>query len=87
MSFVQIKKKLRIFISHQYPVRFESDTTGMDDEQVQYWEMRVEGRLLDDVSSILTEKKKYVMEYSFSQIPINMIKEKRNENFLRSSEV
>jgi hypothetical protein len=22
----------------------------MDDEQVQYWEMRVEGRLLDDVS-------------------------------------
>ena len=59
----------------------------MDDEQVQYWEMRVEGRLLDDVSSILTEKKKYVMEYSFSQIPINMIKEKRNENFLRSSEV
>jgi len=39
---------LRIFISHQYPVRFDSDTTGIDDEQVQYWEMRVEGRLLDD---------------------------------------
>ncbi len=48
--FIQIKKKLRIFISHQYPVRFDSDTTGIDDEQVQYWEMRVEGRLLDDVS-------------------------------------
>ncbi|CAF1207596.1 unnamed protein product [Rotaria sp. Silwood1] len=44
----KIKKKLRIFISHQYPVRFDSDTTGIDDEQVQYWEMRVEGRLLDD---------------------------------------
>ena len=50
--FFKIKKKLRIFISHQYPVRFDSDTTGIDDEQVQYWEMRVEGRLLDDVSSI-----------------------------------
>lgn len=49
--FFKIKKKLRIFISHQYPVRFDSDTTGIDDEQVQYWEMRVEGRLLDDVSS------------------------------------
>jgi hypothetical protein len=47
----KIKKKLRIFISHQYPVRFDSDTTGIDDEQVQYWEMRVEGRLLDDVGS------------------------------------
>ncbi|CAF1143374.1 unnamed protein product [Adineta ricciae] len=44
----KIKKKLRIFISHQYPVRFDTDTTGIDDEQVQYWEMRVEGRLLDD---------------------------------------
>ncbi|CAF3358702.1 unnamed protein product [Rotaria socialis] len=44
----KIKKKLRIFISHQYPVRFDSDTAGIDDEQVQYWEMRVEGRLLDD---------------------------------------
>jgi SWI/SNF-related matrix-associated actin-dependent regulator of chromatin subfamily D len=44
----KIKKKLRIFISHQYPVRFDADTTGIDDEQVQYWEMRVEGRLLDD---------------------------------------
>jgi len=48
----KIKKKLRIFISHQYPVRFDSDTTGIDDEQVQYWEMRVEGRLMDDVNKI-----------------------------------
>jgi hypothetical protein len=47
---MQIKKKLRIFISHQYPVRFDSDATGIEDEHVQYWEMRVEGRLLDDVS-------------------------------------
>ncbi|CAF2501185.1 unnamed protein product [Rotaria sp. Silwood2] len=47
----KIKKKLRIFISHQYPVRFDSDTMTIDDEQVQYWEMRVEGRLLDDPST------------------------------------
>ena len=54
-STEQRKKKefTRIFISHQYPVRFDSDTTGIDDEpHVQYWEMRVEGRLLDDVSYI-----------------------------------
>jgi len=57
--FFKIKKKLRIFISHQYPVRFDSDTTGIDDEQVQYWEMRVEGRLLDDVSSEKQKLKKY----------------------------
>ena len=47
----QMKKKLRIFISHQYPVRFDPDSTTVDDEQVQYWEMRVEGRLLEDVST------------------------------------
>ncbi|CAF1099266.1 unnamed protein product [Rotaria sordida] len=47
----KIKKKLRIFISHQYPVRFDSDAMSIDDEQVQYWEMRVEGRLLDDLNT------------------------------------
>ena len=29
----------------------------MDDDQVQYWEMRVEGRLLDDVNVKLKEQK------------------------------
>ena len=57
---IQIKKKLRIFISHQYPVRFDADTAGIDDEQVQYWEMRVEGRLLDDVSSIFTNEERSI---------------------------
>ncbi|UJR31134.1 hypothetical protein I4U23_018641 [Adineta vaga] len=47
----KIKKKLRIFISHQYPVRFDADTASIDDEHVQYWEMRVEGRLLEDPST------------------------------------
>lgn len=45
-----MKRKLRIFISHQYPIRLDPDNSGADDEQIQYWEMRVEGRLLDDVS-------------------------------------
>jgi hypothetical protein len=48
-----MKRKLRIFISHQYPIRIDPDNSGADDEQIQYWEMRVEGRLLDDVSSDL----------------------------------
>ncbi|CAF0797880.1 unnamed protein product [Didymodactylos carnosus] len=44
------KKKLRIFISHQYPVRFDPESNLDEDNMVQYWEMRVEGRLLDDVN-------------------------------------
>ena len=82
---MQIKKKLRIFISHQYPVRVDTEPTSIDDEQVQYWEMRVEGRLLDDVSSI--HRPINSVDHLFvssSQIPINTIKEKQNGNFHHS---
>lgn len=60
----KIKRKLRIFISHQYPVRFESDTANADDEQVQYWEMRVEGRLLDDPNTSKYEQGKAKRKFS-----------------------
>ncbi|CAF1230578.1 unnamed protein product [Adineta steineri] len=60
----KIKKKLRIFISHQYPVRFDSDTASMDDEQIQYWEMRVEGRLLDDSNTTKYDQGKAKRKFS-----------------------
>lgn len=51
LKLFKIKKKLRIFISHQYPIRLEADPMGLiDDDQLYYWELRIEGRLLDDVS-------------------------------------
>jgi len=46
------KRKLRIFISNTfYPAREnENDETGMCNAGVASWELRVEGRLLEDVS-------------------------------------
>ena len=49
---MKVKKKLRIFISNTfYPARGEGgaagETTG-DDASVASWELRVEGKLLED---------------------------------------
>ena len=47
-SFPQQKRKLRIFISNTfYPAKAEGED---GDESVPSWELRVEGRLLEDVS-------------------------------------
>ncbi|CAF4896637.1 unnamed protein product, partial [Rotaria socialis] len=58
------KKKLRIFISHQYPVRMDTDPMSMDDDQAQYWEMRVEGRLLDDPNATKVDQGKSKRKFS-----------------------
>ncbi|CAF4168292.1 unnamed protein product [Rotaria magnacalcarata] len=58
------KKKLRIFISHQYPVRMDADPMSMDDDQAQYWEMRVEGRLLDDPNATKVDQGKSKRKFS-----------------------
>lgn len=60
----KMKRKLRIFISHQYPIRLDPDNSGADDEQIQYWEMRVEGRLLDDPNTIKYEQGKPKRKFS-----------------------
>ncbi|CAF0792243.1 unnamed protein product [Didymodactylos carnosus] len=58
------KKKLRIFISHQYPVRFDPESNLDEDNMVQYWEMRVEGRLLDDASTSKYDQGKTKRKFS-----------------------
>ena len=48
LNILQQKRKLRIFISNTfYPAKAEGED---GDESVPSWELRVEGRLLEDVS-------------------------------------
>ena len=68
-------------------MRFNSETAGADDEQVQYWEMRVEGRLLDDVCHTVDRISEEIERFSFSPMRINTIKARQNGNSRRSSEV
>ncbi len=43
----QIKRKLRVFITNQfYPGKQDADN---DEDCVPQWELKIEGRLLDDV--------------------------------------
>lgn len=44
----KIKKRLRIYISHTFIAGKEPEKEG-DDASVPMWELRVEGRLLDDM--------------------------------------
>ena len=81
-----MKRKLRIFISHQYPIRLDPDNSGADDEQIQYWEMRVEGRLLDDVNVDLSNMF-FSLKVVSSRTQSNTNKANRNENFHHSFEV
>ena len=49
--YFQIKRKLRIFISNQsYPAKPDADS---EDELVSQWELRIEGKLVDDVSDVI----------------------------------
>ncbi|KAB7494973.1 Brahma-associated protein [Armadillidium nasatum] len=51
----KVKKKLRIFISNTfYPARGESGNEN-EDASVASWELRVEGRLLEDTKSLVIE--------------------------------
>lgn len=50
LFYLQQKRKLRIFISNTfYPAKAEGED---GDESVPSWELRVEGRLLEDVSQM-----------------------------------
>ena len=45
---LKIKRKLRIFISNQYyPAKVDADN---EDDVVSQWELRIEGKLVEDVS-------------------------------------
>ncbi|XP_064647597.1 SWI/SNF-related matrix-associated actin-dependent regulator of chromatin subfamily D member 1-like isoform X2 [Lineus longissimus] len=46
---MKVKRKLRIFISNTYfPAKHDTEAKSEGDENVPSWELRVEGRLLDD---------------------------------------
>lgn len=45
---IKIKKKLRVFITNQfYPGK--TDSNENDEESLPQWELKIEGRLLEDV--------------------------------------
>lgn len=55
---MKIKRKLRVFITNQFfPGKIDSDN---DEDFVPQWELKIEGRLLDDVSLLsLTDSAAY----------------------------
>ena len=47
LCYLKIKKKLRVFITNQfYPGKSDADN---EEDSVPQWELKIEGRLLDDV--------------------------------------
>ena len=52
---IKIKRKLRVFITNQfYPGKQDADN---DEDCVPQWELKIEGRLLDDVSETVQLEK------------------------------
>lgn len=71
------KRKLRIFISNTYyPARDnENDESGMCNPGVASWELRVEGRLLEDVSKPDPSKVKRKFSSFFKSLVIELDKD------------
>lgn len=74
---MKLKRKLRIFISNTfYPAREnENDEAGMCNSAVASWELRVEGRLLEDVSKSDPSKVKRKFSSFFKSLVIELDKD------------
>ncbi|KAG1714700.1 Brahma-associated protein [Nymphon striatum] len=72
------KRKLRVFISNTfYPPRTEGDGAKEDEPGVPSWELRVEGRLLDDSGAAKSDHSKVKRKFSsfFKSLVIELDKE------------
>jgi SWI/SNF-related matrix-associated actin-dependent regulator of chromatin subfamily D len=73
---IKVKRKLRVFITNQY---YPSKTDGADgdDESVPQWELKIEGRLLDDNKSepSLVKTKSRKFSSFFKSLVIELDKE------------
>jgi SWI/SNF-related matrix-associated actin-dependent regulator of chromatin subfamily D len=64
---IKVKRKLRVFITNQfYPGKTDADN---DEDCVPQWELKIEGRLLDDVNFkiIITSDNQIINQLNLSE--------------------
>lgn len=74
---VKVKRKLRVFISNQFYPPKNENSDGKDDTGKASWELRVEGRLLDDPQARQHESMKHKRKFSsfFKSLVIELDKD------------
>lgn len=72
---IKTKKKLRVFITNQmYPGKMETDN---DEDSVPQWELKIEGRLIDDSAKADTS-------LTPAQLNVNKVKPRKFSSFFKS---
>ena len=57
LLFLQQKRKMRLFVSHAFHnLPSAGSEAGADSQSVPEWELKIEGRLLDEVKPVLAHE-------------------------------